>query len=146
LAEPEDFSAREPFSRALGLGLAVMSVMALAVGVVGVANAVVLGVWERGRELAVLRAVGVTRGQVLAMVLREAAGLTAIGLAFGLLLGMVTVYGMLGPLSVILIPFISWWLVILVCLATLVAGIAAAWWPARRAARTEPAGALAAAE
>jgi putative ABC transport system permease protein len=145
LAEPEDFSAREPFSRALGLGLAVMSVMALAVGVVGVANAVVLGVWERGRELAVLRAVGVTRGQVLAMVLREAAGLTAIGLAFGLLLGIVTVYGMLGPLSVILIPLISWWLVMLVCLATLVAGIAAAWWPARRASRTEPAGALAAA-
>jgi ABC-type antimicrobial peptide transport system permease subunit len=66
-----------------------------------------------------------------------------IGIVFGLVLGAVTVYGMLGPASVILVPFISWWLVALVCLATVVSGVVAACWPAIAAARTEPAVVLA---
>jgi putative ABC transport system permease protein len=143
LAGPADFGAREPLGAALGLGLAVISAMALIMAVVGVLNTVVLGVRERRRELGVLRASGMTRRQVLAMVLREAVGLTMIGIVFGLVLGAVTVYGMLGPASVILVPFISWWLVALVCLATVVSGVVAACWPAIAAARTEPAVVLA---
>lgn len=146
LATAEDYRTQNPFAETLGRGIALMSMLALVVGIIGVVNAISLGVWERQRELAVFRALGVEQRQLRAMMVREAMGLTAIGVAFGLILAVVTIYGLLGMVSVVLIPFISWWAVILVCIATVVSGIAAAWWPARAASTVPPTRALAAVE
>lgn len=146
LATGADFAERNKFATALGWGLGLMSAMALVVGIIGVVNAVVLGVWERRQELAVLRAVGFTRGQLRGLVLREALGLSLIGVAFGVGLSAVTIYGVLGLGSVLFIPFISWWLIALINLGIIAVAVIAALWPAHDAAATAPARALATAE
>lgn len=146
LATAADFAERNSVATALGWGLGLMSAMALVVGVIGVVNAVVLGVWERRQELAVLRAVGFTRGQLRSLVLREALGLSMIGVAFGLGLSAVTIYGVLGVASVIFVPFISWWLIAVLNLGIIAVAVAAVLWPAEDAAATPPARALATAE
>lgn len=146
LATAADYAERNSFATAMGWGLGLMSAMALVVGVIGVVNAVVLGVWERRQELAVLRAVGFTRGQLRSLVLREALGLSMIGVAFGVGLAAVTIYGVLGVASVLFVPFISWWLIALINLGIIAIAVIAAWWPAEDAAATPPARALATAE
>lgn len=146
LATAEDFQARDGFASALGWGLGLMSAMALVVGVIGVVNAVVLGVWERRGELAVLRAVGFTRNQLRSLVITEALGLSVIGVAFGVGLSALTIYGVLGLGSLLFVPFISWWLIALLNVAIIAVAVLAAWWPAEDAAATPPARALATAE
>ena len=73
--------------------------LAVSAAALGVVNTTLLSVTERRRELAQLRALGATRGQVLALVVGEAAlvGLAggALGLAAGagLIVILATVYG-----------------------------------------------------
>ena len=64
----------------------VMAMIAVVVGSLGVVNTLTMSVIERTQEIGMLRAIGMTRGQIVKMVLAEA-GL--IGL-FGGLLGLVT--------------------------------------------------------
>ncbi len=58
------------------------------VAVLGVVAALLISVLHRRRELALLRAVGATRGQVMRSVLAEALLLSAIGAALGLVSGL----------------------------------------------------------
>jgi ABC-type lipoprotein release transport system permease subunit len=62
--------------------------VALLVAAIGVANLMMANVTSRARQLAILRAVGATRGLVLRMVIGEAVVLGALGSALGLALGM----------------------------------------------------------
>jgi putative ABC transport system permease protein len=66
-----------------------MLTLAVLVTLVGVSNALKLGVTERLRELSLLRGVGGTREQLFALVLWEALALTVYGVVFGFLLGLV---------------------------------------------------------
>ena len=50
----------------------VMALIAVAVGSLGVINTLTMSVIERTQEIGMLRAVGMTRGQVVRMVLAEA--------------------------------------------------------------------------
>lgn len=61
--------------------------VALLVAAIGVANLMLANVTSRARQLAILRAVGATRGLVLRMIIGEAVVLGAIGSALGLALG-----------------------------------------------------------
>ena len=123
--------------------LGMVAAMSLLVGLIGVLNTVRLTALERRREFAVLRAVGMTRRQLVRLVVAEATGLTGIGVVLGLLLGAATIYGMLGIASVILLPLVSWWLIALVCAVVIVAVGIGAILPARSASRVQPAAALA---
>jgi len=123
--------------------LGAVAVMSLLVGSVGVLNTVRLTIAQRQREFAVLRAVGMTRGQLLRMVVAEAAGLTGIGVVMGLVLAAATIYGMLGMATLLILPLISWWLVALVCVGLIAVVAAGSLLPARSAARIPPAVAVA---
>lgn len=117
----------------LGLGFVV--------GSLGVANTVTMSVLEKKRTLGLLRAIGMTRGQVTRMVVLESVLLAAAGSVIGLAAGMVTALfiqlssqPLLGhPISVTFRPS--------VVAANLAAAIAvtalAAWLPARRAVRLD---------
>jgi putative ABC transport system permease protein len=67
-----------------------ISVMAIIVGGVGVLNTMLMSVFERTREIGVLRALGWRRRNILGLILREAfvlgivGGLVGIAIAFGL--------------------------------------------------------------
>ncbi|MGA2754446.1 MAG: ABC transporter permease [Terracidiphilus sp.] len=63
------------------------SILALLIGILGIANTMVMSVFERTQEIGSLRAMGWKRRQVLAMIELESATLGVCGGVLGLLLG-----------------------------------------------------------
>lgn len=68
--------------------LAAVPTVALLVAAIGVANLMTASITTRARQLAILRAVGATKGLILRMVLGEALVLGFVGTLLGLLLGL----------------------------------------------------------
>jgi putative ABC transport system permease protein len=66
-----------------------LSLVLVGIAVIGVFNSVWMGVRERRRELGMLKAVGMTPGQVTFSVLSEAAGTALVGYVVGLAVGLV---------------------------------------------------------
>jgi putative ABC transport system permease protein len=67
----------------------VISVLALIVGGIGVTNTMAMSVFERVREIGILRAVGWTGRRIAALIVSEALGISILALALGLLVGYV---------------------------------------------------------
>ncbi|MCI0459907.1 MAG: FtsX-like permease family protein [Gemmataceae bacterium] len=111
------------------------------VAALGVVNTLTMNVLEQTRELAVLRAVGLKRGQVTKLVLAQGLGLAAIALLPGLLgaLGLAWMMGLTGDALVGLrIPFsIDPGLFAVSAVIALGVAALAALLPARRAARIQ---------
>ena len=74
--------------------LNIMPAVALAVAALGVANLMMVNVTSRTREIAVMRAVGATKSQIVRLVLTEAISLAAVGCILGVMLGMHTARSM----------------------------------------------------
>jgi putative ABC transport system permease protein len=66
----------------------VMLLLAVVIALLGIVNTLALAVFERTRELGLLRAVGMTRGQVRAMVRWESVVISTIGALLGAGLGL----------------------------------------------------------
>lgn len=64
------------------------SVIAAAVGVVGVMNAVLMSVFERLHEIGILLAIGWRRRRIVQMILLESLCLSSLGGAFGIVIGL----------------------------------------------------------
>lgn len=115
----------------------VMLGFSLFIALLGIYNTLRLSIYERTRELGLLRAVGMSRGQMRAMIRWEAAVVAVFGAVLGVVLGVL--FGVAASsalpssfVSTVTIPFGS--LVFYVVIAGL-AGLLAAVLPARRAAR-----------
>jgi len=111
------------------------------VAIIGIVNTLVISVWDRKREIAIIRAVGGTRRQIGKMVLLEAAIIGVVGLAAGIVKGVFDTYFMAHTASGIFggysLPFHFPGAVILLSVPFVtVIALAAAWWPARLAAKT----------
>ncbi|WP_369382672.1 ABC transporter permease [Streptomyces sp. cg36] len=123
----------------------------LAIGVVisalGIVNTMAMSVAERTREIGVLRAIGMDRGVVRRMVGLEAVTVAVFGTLLGLAAGLFGAWAV-GPLAGGAMTDYSlalpWGTLALVCLLSLMTGVAAAAWPARRAAALSPLEAVAA--
>ena len=72
----------------------IMPAVALAVAALGVANLMMVNVTSRTREIAVMRAVGATKSQIVRLVLTEAMSLGTVGCILGVMLGMHTARSM----------------------------------------------------
>jgi len=121
--------------------------VALMVAALGVANLMMVNVTTRSRQIAVVRAVGATKGQIIRLVLSEALTLGLLGSVVGVLLGLHSAASMnhltgalIGINPVYTVPWtrvaVGVGLTVLICLA---AGIA----PARHAARNNIVNAIA---
>jgi putative ABC transport system permease protein len=114
--------------------LYVLLALSVVVSFFGIVNTLVLTVFERTREIGMLRAIGMTRRQVRRMVRHESVITALIGAAIGIALGIV-----LAGLLVARIDFIVLSVpvgqLIAFAVAAIVVGIVAAIFPARRAAK-----------
>jgi hypothetical protein len=109
----------------------------LAVGAVG--HALSIAVRRRRHELAVLRALGLTRRQSRLVIVTQATLLAVVGLAFGIPLGIAlgrTLWRAAADMTPLAYhPPVALWALALIGPLALVAAILLAAWPARRAAR-----------
>ena len=155
------FSAAKWFASAkrevtlIAMGLNLFALIALFVAAIGITNTLVTSVVERTREIGILRAIGTTRGQVQGMFLTEGAFIGLLGSVLGLALARglsipadVWVQDImkaqieeetLKSSTIFIFPLWLWFssAAIAVMLTT-----AAAYYPARRAARVHPIEAL----
>lgn len=125
------------------LGLLGISV---AIALVGIANTLSLSVLERVREHAVLRALGLTRGQLRRMLATEAALLSVVATVLGTVIGVgfawVAYRAVVKPALAEATLRIPWPALGAVVVTAAVAGLLAGVLPARRAARVTPAAGL----
>jgi putative ABC transport system permease protein len=118
--------------------LYVLLALSVIISLFGMVNTLVLSVFERTRELGMLRAVGMTRRQVRRMVRHESVITALIGAALGLPLGIFLAALATQALSQYELQFsIPLSSLILFTIVAILAGIVAAILPARRAARLD---------
>jgi putative ABC transport system permease protein len=136
----EDFESQ--IDDLLGLLYALLAI-SLIISLFGIVNALVLSIYERTREIGMLRAIGTTRSQMRAIVRYESIITAVIGGVLGILIGVLFAWVLTRGLEdegiEFSLPILT--LVIFLVLAV-VAGVLAAVLPARRAARLNPLEAL----
>jgi putative ABC transport system permease protein len=117
----------------------ILLLLAVVIALLGIVNTLALSVYERTRELGLLRAVGMTQSQVRAMVRWESVVISVLGASFGAVLGIglgaalakamadqgITAVSVPGPQIALYVG------------AAAVAGLLAAVGPARRAAKVD---------
>jgi putative ABC transport system permease protein len=111
------------------------------ISIVGIINTLLLSVFERTREIGLLRAVGTTRRQVRRMVRYESVITSVIGATLGVVVGVV--FGGMVIYRIDEIPFaFPTGQIIIFFIVAIIAGILAAILPARRASRLDVLSAL----
>jgi ABC-type antimicrobial peptide transport system permease subunit len=124
--------------------LYVMLTLAVFVSIFGMINTLVLSVYERTREIGMLRAIGMTRRQVRRMIRQESIITALIGAAIGLPLGIFLAALVNRALSEYDVRFaVPWGQLFVLTIVAIVIGILAAIMPARRAAKLDPLEAIA---
>ena len=132
--------------------LASVGALALLVASIGIANTMIMAVYERTKEIGVLKAVGAAPGQIRMLFVLEASLIGLLGGIIGTILGW-----LLGKaLNVLILEIlrwqevniqgtffvVSWWLVLAALAFSTLIGLLAGLYPAARAARLAPLDAL----
>jgi putative ABC transport system permease protein len=147
--QDDDFTVRnladimamqEASARTLALLLAIVAGVSLVVGGIGIMNIMLVSVTERTREIGLRLAIGARQRDILRQFLFEATGLSLIGGAVGVLIGIVAAYAiatmaewplLIEPQSIVLAVLFSG-----------LVGVFFGWIPALRASRLDPIEAL----
>jgi putative ABC transport system permease protein len=114
--------------------LYVLLALSVVVSLFGIVNTLVLTVFERTREIGMLRAIGMTRRQVRRMIRYESVITALIGAVIGIALGIVLAALLIARVDFIVLSIPVGQLIIF-GIAAIFVGILAAIFPARRAAR-----------
>lgn len=128
----------------VAVGLLGMSVL---IALIGIMNTLALSVHERRRESALLRALGVTRGQVRGALALAGALLATVGATLGIVTGIG--FGLAGATSLLVyegldvVPAVPVATVVGIAVAAVVCGLLASALPGRAAAKVAPSAALA---
>lgn len=128
----------KPLNQMLALVYALLT-LAILIALLGIGNTLALSIFERTRELGVLRAVGMTRSQLRSTIRWESVVIalqgTVLGLVIGVFFGWALVTAMKDQgIGVFRVPVASLGLVVVLAV---VAGIVAAVLPGRRAAKLD---------
>jgi len=120
-----------------------ISLLAIVVGAIGIINTMITAVYERTREIGVLKAIGWSNRRILTMILGESLVLTITAGIVGSLLGigaslLINYSGIMYPTPTVLtiMPFINAFAV------AIVVGLIGGFYPAWRATRLQPTEAL----
>ena len=115
--------------------------LSIIVSLFGIINTLVLSVFERTREIGMLRAIGMTRRQTRRMIRHESVITSMIGALIGIVLGMILAGLLIYKIDLIDFSFPTLQVIVFAIAAVLV-GVVAAIFPARRAAKLNPLEAL----
>lgn len=124
---------------------AAISVLAIIIGGIGIINVMIMSVFERTREIGVLKAVGWKSRDILIMILGESIILTLVAAVVGILLGVIGSEALLAFFSTtgsFLKPLFTWNIVLRAFAIALIVGIIGGIYPAYRASRLPPTEAL----
>lgn len=129
----------------LGLIYALLA-LAVLIALIGIVNTLMLSVLERTREIGLLRAVGMRRPQVRAMIRSESVILATFGAVIGIVIGTLMGLALVSSLRQqgITETSVPWVRLVEFLILAAVLGLVAASWPARRAARLDVLAAIAA--
>ncbi len=138
-------SQQKQVNQLLGL-IYVLLALAVLIALIGIVNTLMLSVFERTHEIGLLRAVGMRRRQIKAMIRSEAVILSVFGAVLGIVVGTGLGIALAESLKQqgitdIVVPGST--LIVFLIIAALL-GLGAASWPARRAARLDVLAAIAA--
>jgi len=132
--------------------LASVGTLALLVASIGIANTMIMSVYERTKEIGIMKAVGAAPGQIRALFVVEASMIGLLGGIVGTILGWLL--GLLLNWLILAILrwqemdvrgtffVVSWWLVVGALLFAALVGLLAGLYPAARAAKLAPLDAL----
>jgi putative ABC transport system permease protein len=123
----------------------VLLALSVIVSLFGIVNTLILSIYERTRELGMMRAIGTSRSQIRQLIRYESLITAMIGGILGLVIGvvgavLVTIFALSGSGYVVSIPLGT---LLVLLIAAALAGLIAALAPARRAARLDVLQALA---
>ena len=139
-------TSQEQVTRGGTIGMNIVLSLLAAPSLLGLANAMGINVIERTREIGMLRAVGAKRRQIRRMIIAESLLLSLMGVALGVISGIMLSFVMNGVLEFagLQIPYSFPAVGLLTAVAAgLICGILAALIPARRASDLEIVAALA---
>jgi len=144
LEEASDYGEVDQGFKILDAASLAISLLAVGIGAIGVMNTMIMSVFERTREIGILRAVGWRGSRILRMIFLESLSLCLIAAVTGI------VFGLLASRAVLLIPAISSFLVPAYSLEVFVRAVAVgivvalvgALYPAIRAVHLSPMEAL----
>ncbi|MCP4039420.1 MAG: ABC transporter permease [bacterium] len=122
----------------------------------GIANVLLMSVYERAREIGMMRAVGMSRARVVAMVVLESTFVTALGLLLGVMLALLGIWLLADGVDIsawagsidaygiqsVLTPALRARDLVAPVLIGAITAVLSSFWPALRAARATPADAL----
>ena len=133
----DNLDAMQETSRMLQLVLGAIGAIALLVAAIGITNTMVMSIYERTREIGVMKVIGASLADIKKLFLIEAALIGFLGGGAGIILSLgasvlinyiVAGYGQITSLS-----YIPLWLMLVSVAFATVIGVAAGYFPARRA-------------
>jgi len=139
-------ASQEQITDSATVGLNIFLAVLAAPALLGLANALGINVIERTREIGMMRAVGAKRRQIRRMIVAESLLLSLMGIALGIISGIMLSFVMTGVLEFagMVIPYDFPGVGVLTAIAAgLICGILAAFIPARRASDLQIVAALA---
>ena len=144
LEQPSDYGEVDQGFKIMDAANLAISVLAVGIGAIGVMNTMIMSVFERTREIGILRAVGWRGSRIIRMIVFESLALCMLAAALGML------GGVLATRAVLLVPAVSAFLepaytidvFARALLVGVVVAIVGALYPAARAVRLSPMEAL----
>ena len=140
----DEYSKVDQGVRATDAANVAISLLAVLIGAVGVTNTMIMSVFERTREIGILRAIGWRSSRILRMIVGESLLLCLVAAVLGVVLGILATRALLlvPAVSTFLEPRYTAGLFLKAFLVGVGVGIAGAAYPALRAVRLAPMEAL----